>query len=335
MPQSQFPDTYLRLDASSYHHESFFKNEEEMANSHGLKYHATSLSKHNELNDLQEFNLPESAGLCLVTNTHTPVERIPQNILQRTKLMIHPNSGYDNFPTSWVKEQNFPIILGNKIRAQAVSQYILSGLLNYFNQIKHQPHWDRTRKWDRNLLDKQNILIIGYGEIGQILFKSLNPLCPQIDVYDPYKTDNQFLEILQPLHQYDIILFACGLNKSSEYLFQQKNIQELAPHVLIINAARGKLIEEKALFTFLKENPEAYAILDVFEKEPHQEPFKEIKNITTTSHIAGVSKDLDQRIISFCSEVLEHYAKDIQLNSLSPYFLHQRIKKFQDREILI
>ncbi len=326
MPQTYFPDTYLRLDASSYHHKSFFIEEEKLAHSLGMKYHAVHFSKDGVA------SLPSLTGkICLVTNTHTPVEKLPESLLKQTVILLHPNSGYDNFPLEWVEKQSFPIILGNSIRAQAVTQYILNELFSYFNHVETHRNWDKNRNWDRPLLDQQNILIVGHGVIGKKLEASLSPLTSLIDIYDPFNGHN--LDLQSSWAKYNTILFACSLNESSQHLLNEKSFSSLRSDVLIINAARGSLIEEKALCSFLEKHPHAFAILDVFEKEPFQNQFEKIQNIKTTSHIAGVSRDLDERIVNFCREELlklrdkEEFAQD--------FILGNRIRNYNQKRILI
>ena len=332
MPQTYFPDTYLRLDASSYHSDSFFKEEQQMAENLGMTYHHVHLSKRG-LDCLPQFS-PERR-VCLVSNTHTPIEILPDSLLDQTAILLHPNSGYDNFTASWVENQSFPILVGNTIRSQAVAQYILTELLSHFNSVATHKAWDKTRKWNRELIDKQRVLIVGHGEIGQILEKSLRPICPEISIYDPFKIKEENLSLENLFPKADVILFACGLNESSKHLLNSTQFQKLQPHTLIINAARGPLIEEDALIHFLNQNPKAHAILDVFEKEPFGTQFENISNLKTTSHIAGVSQDLDQRIVGFAQDILSHFKE----NELSPKYdsimLKNRRVNFEGKDILI
>ncbi len=288
-----------------------------MAQELGMSYHAIHFSK-NGLGALPE--LGRECKICLATNTHTPVDTLPKKILKQTELLLHANSGYDNFPPEWVREQKFPILLGNEIRAQAVTQYILTHLFAHFNKREHQAQWDKTRKWHRPLLDKQNILILGHGEIGKKLEASLSPLTKNIKIHDPFQARE--LDLSRKLPEADILLFACSLNESSRHLLNSENIKLLKSDILIINAARGPLIKEEALINFLKENRQAFAVLDVFEQEPFKEQFKDLSNIYTTSHIAGVSKDLDQRIVEFARKALHEYKNGQEVKGLAERYFN-------------
>ena len=130
-----------------------------------------------------------------------------------------------------------------------------------------------------------------------------------------------------------MIIFTCSLNESSTHLLNLETIKELKEDILIINAARGPLVCEKALITHLQSKPKSFAILDVFEAEPFGDQFKNIPNLKTTSHVAGVSQDLDQRIISFAKSQLElmKAGHPFEENLL----LHKRIHTYQERRILL
>lgn len=85
-------------------------------------------------------------------------------------------------------------------------------------------------------------------------------------------------------------------------------LNALKDSALIINAARGELIKTNDLVNFLKANDEAFAVLDVFEKEPNDFfEFSDLRNIKLTSHIAGVYKNIDLHTIDFETSVIRDY----------------------------
>lgn len=238
----------------------------------------------------------------LVTNTHTDFSKIKDADLAELKLIMHPNSGYDNYSASIVKKLKVPVIVGNSIRAQAVAQYILSALFAQIVPVPHQSAWSSGREFNRPLLGDLNVTIIGHGQIGQILEKTLRPLVKTHTIHDPFK------KMEGEIAGTDVLILACGYNFSNHHMVNENFLKKLSPHALIINAARGELIDTKALINFLKQNPKASAVLDVFEKEPND--FKEfvgLKNILTTSHIAGVFNGIDQATIDFEKTVLNDF----------------------------
>jgi D-3-phosphoglycerate dehydrogenase len=247
----------------------------------------------------------ESAADVLITNTHTVFAELNQNELQKTKLIIHPNSGYDNFPENFVANCIAPIIIGNPIRGQAVSEYILSALFSYYSEIPTHKSWDKNRKWPRKLISDLKITLVGFGHIGKIIHAALEGMARELSIYDPFENFNELKS-----QNSDVLIMASGLNSSSRHLINKQFLSSLKPDALIINAARGELVETVALVDFLKKNPEAFAVLDVFEKEPNNfSDFCDLKNIKLTSHIAGVYAQIDARTIDFEVAILKDFTE--------------------------
>lgn len=294
----------IRLDASPYQPQSFFEQERAMAQKLGLNYQRLSL-KGRDLVEASEFARDES--YILISNTHTPTNIIPPEVLAKTRLLIHPNSGYDNFSLDWVEKLPFPIVLGNSIRHKAVTEYILGHLFHHFAYHLTQKRWSSDRSWDRALIAKKKVLIIGHGHIGQTLSQVLVPVAQEVHIFDPFENlgDTPLIDLL-PTSQ--IILLAASLNPSSRELLGEEEISCLPQDFLLINGARGELIDQVALIKILKERPNSFAYLDVFSQEPFNEnEIKGLNNIHTTSHIAGVSRHLNDDILSFEFQTLRDF----------------------------
>lgn len=274
---------FVRLDTSSYFQPSFAQREQQAL--------APLLQQSSE------------KGLVLITNTHTNVMTLGEEILEQTKLMIHPNSGYDNFDPTWVAQQKFPIVIGHEIRAAAVCEYILACLFQRFTPVSFHASWDRSRQWNREKLAQQNILILGSGHIGQRLEKALIPLCESVQVFDPFKNRLQL-----DLNKVNVVLVAAGLNPTSAHLIDRAFLEECAPGVTVINAARGGIIKTNDLLEHLVKDPKTSAYLDVFETEPMDlQEFARYPNLFATSHIAGVFEGLEREMIEFEAKVLQDF----------------------------
>ena len=250
--------------------------------------------------------LPSESGVVtdlLITNTHTNFDLLSGEQVENLKLVIHPNSGYDNFPVDFVKGLKAPIVIGSTIRAEAVAQYILSALISHYSAIPHHSKWDVERKWPRKLLSDLKITIVGYGHIGKILHATLSPMVKELSVYDPFENLTQLNN-----KNSDVVILACGLNSKSRHMVDKNFLNAIKESALIINAARGELIKTHDLVNFLKANDEAYAVLDVFEKEPNNfSEFADMNNVKLTSHIAGVYKNIDLHTIDFETTVISDF----------------------------
>jgi D-3-phosphoglycerate dehydrogenase len=251
----------------------------------------------------------------IITNTHTNFDLLSSQQIDALELIIHPNSGYDNIPLDFIKGSKAPIVIGSTIRAQAVAQYIMSAILNHFSAIPDNKEWDKARKWPRKLLSDLKVTLIGFGHIGKILNAFLAPIVKTINVYDPYEN----LSKLEHKDS-DIVILACGLNSKSRYIIDKNFLNVISDKALIVNAARGELIKTSDLVNFLSANEEAFAVLDVFEKEPNDfSEFKSLKNIKLSSHIAGVFKDIDFHTIDFEVKVVKDFLELTEFDFKNKY----------------
>lgn len=269
----------------------------------------------------------------VITNSNTDV--IKQDFdWSRVKLLIHPNSGYDNIHPDVIQQMQGPIILGNPIRANAVTTYTLSCLFQALVPRPINSTWDPKRQWNRKNIDQCHLLIIGYGHIGKQLYSSLSPLTPHIKIYDPYCTTPNSHEALDNLKHFDAIILAPSLTSTSFHMINKKFLQQLSEHVVIINGARGKLIEQNDLYEFLEQHPHSQAFIDVFEQEPANfkawEKFQKAGQVHLTSHIAGVYQGLDQAILQFVETTIRDFINMEEEKFLTQYHslvLQEKLKQ--------
>jgi len=247
----------------------------------------------------------------LITNTHTHLKNLPSRILKNTKLIIHPNSGYDNFHHDFDLWKEIPLIVGHIIRAQSVAEYSIGAVFEALLEMPQHITWNKERSWNRILLKETTAWVFGYGHIGKIVADTLSTLGMKISVVDPFTNQcpHKLLKRWQDgqIKEARVIISAMSLNKTTRHLFNQDFFDSLSNEVLFINGARGELVEETSLKNYLLSNPNSFAYLDVFNKEPFGEEWLGFPQVWKTSHIAGVEKNLDNKILEFEKSVLENF----------------------------
>jgi D-3-phosphoglycerate dehydrogenase len=308
MPNSKHIQQIIRCDLSSYFSPQYLAQEKSLViDQLHLKY---AFLPKNPISQIDH-----KAPFILLTSSQSPIEQLSLN-WDSCESIVHLNSGYDNFSSDFVKKFKKPIILGNEIRAQAVAEAILQVLWSYQLPLPHTMSWNAARQWPRTLLSEKKILIIGMGMIGTIIKNSLSPLGCQLHFYDPYQelpsSKTKYQDKNWP--KVDIVILAASLNPHNIHLIDQEFLKGISPNALIINMARGKLIQSHDLKSWLQENSNAHAVLDVFEKEPEDFHFFDgLKNITRSSHIAGVFNHIELKTLNFLKKVIpEILKKDIQ-----------------------
>jgi D-3-phosphoglycerate dehydrogenase len=301
-----------RNNSSSYLSENFHKNEKQV------------LSSREELNYLNQSqiqscikNISSSDRIILLSSTHTTEQNLPSELLNKTDLIIHPNSGYDNL-IPWVESSGTPVLLGNPIRLHAVKEYILSCVFDAYSQLPKQAQWDKKRRFDRDLLIDKKVLIYGHGHIGQELVLALTSLTDKITIVDPYHTkifgetkrtpliveNNKEID----LEEFDYHILCCSLNAENKKMINKNYLKRVKPKAVLINPARGDLVDITDLKQHLEKTPQFRAYLDVFPIEPFDlSQLTPYPNCYCSSHIAGVNNRIEQQMIDFEQSKINEY----------------------------
>lgn len=232
-------------------------------------------------------------------------------LLCRSTLKIHPtmlantaircvataSSGTDHIAMSALTSQQATLFSAKGCNAHAVADYVIASLA-----------WlDRHHQ-----CPGKKIGIIGVGAVGQCVAQRL--LQQKFDIYycdplkAPYDTTRQYHGI-EALINCDILLIHANLHDEAPYatrhLLNESFLSQLKPHTVIINAARGGIVDEQALLSL--PFPLTYCT-DVFANEPQINPAIVDYATLCTPHIAGHSIEAKERAIAFLSEQLHrHY----------------------------
>jgi len=176
--------------------------------------------------------------------------------------------------------------------------------------------WERSKFKGTELYSKV-LGIVGFGRIGKEVVKRAIAFGMEVLVYDPFisremaeRTGVKLAELKELLKKSDFITVHTPLNEETKGLISHEEFSLMKPKAVIVNCARGGIIDEDALYEALKEKKIAGAALDVFSKEP---PFDsrllELNNLVVTPHL-GASTDEAQ--VNVAIEVA-HCIKDALL----------------------
>lgn len=291
----------VRTHLSPYQHPDFMQMEKSLLeNLPGIEYRPLE-------------KLHPDKEIILLTNTHTKLSQLPGSLFSRTRLIVHANSGYDNFsgPPEESLWEKIPVVIGHTIRAQAVVEYSLGCLFEATQSLPQHLIWNKGRHWSRELLKDIPVCIFGYGHIGSKLAATLTALGVQVTIVDPFiqECPHPHFKYWQELDlkKIRVVISCMGLNATSRKLFNEDFFAKAHESLIFINGARGGLVDEVALKNFLRSHPEAWAFLDVFENEPFGDEWHNFPQVWKTSHIAGVHQKLDQGILDFEHTVLSDF----------------------------
>ena len=248
----------------------------------------------------------------------------------KLKIISRHGVGYDNINLETLKNNNITLAITATSNAVAVAEHVLFMLFNiakrnnmYNECVKSGKFSERTKLPKTLELWNKNILIVGFGRIGKCLIKKFKGLEMNVYVYDPFvskeiiesfngvKIDN----LDDAISIMDAITIHMPLNKNTKYMINYDVMKKMKNNCILINAARGGIIEENDLNKALNEGLIFGAGLDVFEKEPPSSDNPLLKNdkaflsphsaVFTEECLIRMGKETTQNIIEFFDDKLD------------------------------
>ena len=286
---------------------------------------------HETTNDISEANLKSKIVNFDGVSVRTAIlSKDIINEAKKLKIISRHGVGYDNIDLPKTKEKGIQIAITANANAVTVAEHVMFMLLNI---SKKKDMYDKTVRsgnfTDRNKLPKtiehcsKKILIAGFGRIGQSLIKRCLGFEMQVYVFDPF-VDKEKIEssggkkienLNECVKEMDAISLHVPLNKNTKNLINYNLLKTMKKNCIIINAARGGIINEIDLVKALNENLIFGAGLDVFESEPPEKNNPLLKNekVFLSPHTASfteecmirMGKETIQNIIDFFDEKLE------------------------------
>lgn len=147
-------------------------------------------------------------------------------------------------------------------------------------------------------LEGRTVGLVGYGNIGRDVAKLLEPFAVSLAAYDPYVSDRDIqrtgvtpLALDELLATADVVCLLCPLTEETRNLLDRRRLQLMRETSVLINVARGGLVDQDALLAVLKEGRIRGAALDVFAEEPldPRDPLLQCENLIVSPHSIGMT----------------------------------------------
>jgi D-3-phosphoglycerate dehydrogenase len=252
----------------------------------------------------------------------------------KLKIISRHGVGYDNIDLKVSKQKNITLAITATANAVAVAEHVMFMILNISKRGNMYDDTVKSGKFnERNKLPKtvelwnKNILIAGFGRIGQALIKRCLGFEMNVFVYDPY-VSKEFIEkeggtkvedLSEASKDMDAISLHIPLNNETKNIVNYELLKSMKKNCIIINAARGGIVNEVDLDRALNEDLIFGAGLDVFETEPPIEnnPLLQNKKVFLSPHTAAfteecmtrMGKETVQNIFDFFDGNLENSKK--------------------------
>ena len=254
---------------------------------------------------------PQESDLVGLMQKHDPIGvivrygRITANVInagKSLKAISKHGSGIDTIDVEAAKQKGIVVCAAIGVNAAAVAEHTIALMLACaksvpaMNARMHSGNWDKATHKSLEL-NGRTLGLIGLGAIGQRVALIAAAMGMKVIGYDPFVKnlpENIQLTTLDAIwEQADVISLHCPLTNDNKNLLDAQALARVKRGVIVVNTARGGLVDEQALLMAVRSGHVGVSGLYSFQQEPLPEnhPFYTERNIVLTPHIGGVTTD--------------------------------------------
>lgn len=239
------------------------------------------------------------------------------------------SAGVNTLPLKEIRERGILLTNSSGVHGPQMTDHIMGMVLSFARallpSIRHQKEKNWKVDYPLTELTGKEMLIVGAGSIGQLLAKKAKAFDMRViglkrTVEElPYFDEVRELEKLsESMKTADYVVILAPLTKETRGLIGKEELSLMKEDAVLINLARGPLVDEAELIELLKEKKIRGAGLDVFSREPLPEdsPLWDLDNIILTPHLGGFSDVSNDRSIALIAENIRRYYAGEKLKNI-------------------
>ena len=266
--------------------------------------------------------LPKINGIVIRSATTITEELL--SMAPNLKYVIRAGEGTDNIDKNACRAKGVKVSNTPGANNNSAAEHAISLMMTVLRQTALANKSMSEGKWDKNAfmgmeLWKKKIGIIGMGRIGQILARRLQGFDVSISYFDPIANNidipntKKVGDIKEIFKTCDIIILHVPLIEGTKNLVNKETMSLMGQNAILINAARGGIVNEDDLLEALKNNKIRGAGLDVFSQEPLPEnsPLRNLPNLVLTPHLGATTLEAQERV----GEMVVDQLKEFFLNN--------------------
>jgi (S)-sulfolactate dehydrogenase len=254
-----------------------------------------------------------AAADALIVRNRTRVDADVLGAAPTLKAVGRLGVGLDNIDVAACQARGIHVLPATGANARAVAEYVVATVLVLTRGVYHGSaqvaggDWPRTTLSNGREVNARTLGIVGYGGIGRLTARLARGLDMRVVAYDPMLADDDPVwretgvepaSLAGLLAQSDAVTLHIPLTEGTRNLFDASRIQAMKDGAVLVNTARGGIVDEAALARALRSGKLGGAALDVFGEEPLPagSPLAGAPNLILTPHVAGLSQEANTRV---------------------------------------
>jgi D-3-phosphoglycerate dehydrogenase len=257
---------------------------------------------------------------AIIVRSETKLKGDMIEAADRLKVIGRAGIGLDNVDLAAATKKGVVVMNTPQENAIAAAEHTIAMMLSISRKIPQATASMKGGKWEKKKfmgveLYNKTFGIIGIGVIGTIVADRARALKMKVLSYDPYLTKEaaekkgvELVSLDELLVRSDFISVHTPLTDETRNLIDKNAFAKMKGGVILINCARGGIINEKDLYNAIKEKKVAGAALDVFEKEPAVgNPLLELDEVITTPHLGASTGEAQENVaIAIAQQVVDY-----------------------------
>nr|WP_206206122.1 hydroxyacid dehydrogenase [Thermococcus sp. JdF3] len=217
--------------------------------------------------------------------------------------------GLDNIDLEAAKERGIKVVNSPGASSRSVAELAVALMFNVARKVAFADRKMREGTWAKKQamgieLEGKTLGVVGFGRIGYEVAKIARALGMNVLLYDPYPNEERarevggtFASLEDLLRESDVVTLHVPLIEATHHLINEERLRLMKSTAILINAARGAVVDTDALVKALQEGWIAGAGLDVFEEEPlpADHPLTKLDNVVLTPHIGASTVEAQMR----------------------------------------
>ncbi|HPH64616.1 MAG TPA: phosphoglycerate dehydrogenase [Kofleriaceae bacterium] len=214
--------------------------------------------------------------------------------------------GMDGVDQVAAKELGIAVSNTPSAHVDAVAELTLAGLMAILRQVPASDASIRAGSFDKpmgRLLRGKTVGFVGFGQVARALATLIAPFDCKLLAYDVVQDaaaatalGATYATLDRVVADADIVSIHVPYSKAAHNLIGAAQLASMKRDAILVNTARGGLVDEAALLAHLQANAKAGAYLDCFEKEPYAGPLATLKNVVLTAHIGSYAREARLRM---------------------------------------
>ena len=236
------------------------------------------------------------------------------------KLIQLTSAGFDRVPVDKIKASGKELYNARGVYSTPMAEWAMFRVLErykqgwFFKQEQDSGRWTKHRELRE--VSGTKVAIVGAGNVGQEVAKRFHAFGAETTGFDIHTNETPFFDhmaltetLKDRVGEFDIVVVTAPLLPSTKGIINRKVLMSMKENAVLVNIARGGLIDQQAMIEILQERKDIFAALDVFETEPLEadSPLWKLENVAVSPHNSFVSDGNNERMF------------DVMINNLKKF----------------